>query len=770
MGDRKVDPFLEKMRAIADLVSEAAAQDNRSILEKALKLSHNLVKDFASGAPGAVDRNSETFVWGVHDMVEEIARCLRSVFLPDDAQELARTHVDVLRAIRAKPAIQHDELARWLPDASLATDKLYDKCLIEPVASPPAGMRLTFAGERAIRLIDAGAPSPSAGMQAEHVQPTAKSSSETVQKLDQVLRQCEEIEASTRSLFDLGRSAAQLCAAIDSQFGFHFSAVQLARRDENTIETVAGTGIAKDWVGLAKHRLEEQVSLRDIQADIFMERRVEVIHGRDDPKLGRLDPFIGKIFHHEDLVRVFVPLVLIRDADGQILTDVQVWEPVGDNRSGCELFQLRPDPGRSAKVIGTVEAGFKAVGKRPRLSITPDLAEGLANFVTRHSSAVYQNTLTHVLERVAEMALRLAKSDIGTVQWGTVGENKEVHWQTVGRGRGAQTLLDRGENVIGAIGGSPRKDGLGMQALKAGQPKYLGKGLKDYNPSLYEQGIRAMAAYPSAMASDLAVGQRVCLIYTHFREERVFADEELRWVHHLARRSGDLLPMAFDLAAGRDHQRQLETMQNVVSMFSDRNRHKTVEDLLSFIAWSTLNLHGADIVTIYRSDPKGNGRLLAPPTRAGRLRDPEDIDVEAKDTDAPMLVLGWKGAPLFISRVIGNEILDPHRAPHGFVARERIVSSAALPLVVRGDTTEDVVGVMFVNYREFHEFTADERSRLTTLTSLSATALKNFYVTDAKLVGDAAISALLNSYLAGQVKRPARKPTPLKNPRRPTTD
>ena len=99
-------------------------------------------------------------------------------------------------------------------------------------------------------------------------------------------------------------------------------------------------------------------------------------------------------------------------------------------------------------------------------------------------------------------------------------------------------------------------------------------------------------------------------------------------------------------------------------------------------------------------------------------------------------------------RVAGHPVLDPHRAMQGFVARESIRSTAALRLVVREEAAEEIVGVMFVNYREVREFSADDKSRLTMLASLSAVALKTFEMSKNKLATESAIAKLVAGSLA----------------------
>jgi hypothetical protein len=227
------------------------------------------------------------------------------------------------------------------------------------------------------------------------------------------------------------------------------------------------------------------------------------------------------------------------------------------------------------------------------------------------------------------------------------------------------------------------------------------------------------------------VGEKVCLVYTHYRQEREFSPEELKWVHYLARRSGDLLRMASEQADARDHDRRLAAMHRVVNALSSRHPIPSssrkllrppgdgVRDLVWEIAGWTLNLFGADVVSIYLYDSRV-GTLSLPPMRAGRLRCEVPADQPLKESDAPMLVLsqGHQFAP----EVEGHPNLDPQGRPDGFVPREGIRSSAGLLLEVDGQP----VGVMFVNYRDIHEFVQLEKDQLELLANLCAQALKNY--------------------------------------------
>jgi hypothetical protein len=82
----------------------------------------------------------------------------------------------------------------------------------------------------------------------------------------------------------------EICNEIQVAMGFEFATVQLIHPEESTIETLYGTGVAKEWLGRFKHYIEPDPTLRDIQADIVQTKRTEIIAGRDK----RFDSWIYK--------------------------------------------------------------------------------------------------------------------------------------------------------------------------------------------------------------------------------------------------------------------------------------------------------------------------------------------------------------------------------------------------------------------------------------------------------------------------------------------
>jgi hypothetical protein len=105
-----------------------------------------------------------------------------------------------------------------------------------------------------------------------------------------------------------------LCEAVEN-LGFDFAAISLVSTEHNTIEAVHGSKIFSGIEGRAKHFLSDEYVLRDIQADIAINGFTEVISGWDD----RFDRWIYEEFNHDQLTRVFSPLVICKDCQGRLI-------------------------------------------------------------------------------------------------------------------------------------------------------------------------------------------------------------------------------------------------------------------------------------------------------------------------------------------------------------------------------------------------------------------------------------------------------------------
>lgn len=161
-------------------------------------------------------------------------------------------------------------------------------------------------------------------------------------------------------------------------------------------------------------------------------------------------------------------------------------------------------------------------------------------------------------------------------------------------------------------------------------------------------------------------------------------------------------------------------------------REGGVEPVLEKIAQLAVRSLGADVVTLYQYiqekdefPVEGTG-----PTIAGEIRDPRPMRRKVYPGDVPWTVVKERKSG-FYSDVheqdfLTCEVARPGEKPRPrFIEREGIKSTAALLLPFRAAELKDeeVVGVMFANYRTRHEFNIDEISALATFADYAAAAI-----------------------------------------------
>lgn len=159
-----------------------------------------------------------------------------------------------------------------------------------------------------------------------------------------------------------------------------------------------------------------------------------------------------------------------------------------------------------------------------------------------------------------------------------------------------------------------------------------------------------------------------------------------------------------------------------------------VELVLNKIAQAAVRSLGADVVTLYQYvqdrdefPVEGTG-----PTVSGEISDPNPMRRKVYEVDVPWTVV-HKRKSGFYSDVQEQDFLTCEVDRRGdtprkrFIEREGIKSMAALLLPFRAaeKRDEEVVGVMFANYRTHHEFNIDEISALATFADYAAVAILN---------------------------------------------
>lgn len=415
------------------------------------------------------------------------------------------------------------------------------------------------------------------------------------QRISEALRQ---VERATSNLFKLDNILDEVCRNIQVQ-GFDYANISLISPEQNTIEGVHASGVAMKWTTLAKRYIEKDQALRDIQADIVQTLQTEIISGWDK----RFDRWIYREYQHENFVRVFTPIVLVQDDNGRVIKnwfERCEWEKIvilEENKEGQhEIFQMRlPEdlqPQRSKTdivVIGTVEAGYCSVERQ----IDYQQLVELLLYIARRSLDIWQAQLPRVLETIAETAKKLLNADAATLHF----LYESAHEQE--QGRYIYNVFSRGIGKQYLKACPPRNYGLGRQAISEKKYKFipnLSQGhnkleMAKLNPKAFAAGVKAMAAFP------LLVDGKEGVLYVIFRRNYLLSTQKLRLVElFVTRWAVDAILHTTRFQQMRDEARQRDALHSVTQSLS---RIPEDSNLLRRIAWNTLNVLGADVVTIY---------------------------------------------------------------------------------------------------------------------------------------------------------------------------
>jgi GAF domain-containing protein len=527
-----------------------------------------------------------------------------------------------------------------------------------------------------------------------------------------ILEAENQIELATSRLFRLENILENVCDEIQS-LGFDFVGISLISPERNTIESVYGKGIAKAWASRAKHYLEKDPDSRDIQADIVATQQTEVISGWDD----RFDRWIYNAFNHGEVTRIFTPIVLLQDEDGQLIEDWfedcqwNILDSDGVNHpdtrhhsvfemdlSNLEKTGFKP----RVQVIGTIETGYRL----PHLEIKLEDIQLFTRCVAKQSLEIRKAQLPYVLEIIADQARQVLEADSATLYFSYELNQENIHYTyEVFSGEIGKQFLDTCP---------PRKNGLGRLAMIDNQCKFIPDRTSDerfwtmahFNPEAFEAGIHSMAAFP------LKVDNKEGILYTIFRQEHLFTREELRWGELFARRAIDTIWHTQIFQRTKSWADQLEALHSVTQSLSQISQD---EDLLHEISWNMLNILAADVVTIYEYI-KTEHQFLTPPSISGRLKNKQDMDTKIFSSNVPFSLIET-GENIYAEEVSDESIFREAR----FTERENIKSVAGILLKVK----EEIVGVMFINYRRSHNFSEKERQLIEILAASGAIAIKN---------------------------------------------
>lgn len=471
-----------------------------------------------------------------------------------------------------------------------------------------------------------------------------------------------EIGGATASTLELDHELDTILQELTDTLRFEFASVSLVDDYRQTIQMVRGKNVPSGWIRRSTYDLDST----DILADIVRTGKTEVIEEWDE----RFNEEIYERFGHADLVRVFTPLV----ADGV---------PIGTIEAGCR---------RERWTEMLTDANIQAVER-----------------LGRERGAAVARTRSYVLlELIANHAIRIIGADSASIHVYHFGQRL----LEAGAGKATKDFLLRFP---------PREGGIGQQAMQTGKSVVIDRpqDLAVKHSALHDEGVRAIAVFPLSLGADIQG-----VLYVHFWREHRFSQAELELEQVFARQmviviQNNLLLKSIADAAQRAW--ALAGFQSIIqSLVSSFNLAQVLEE----VARNVMYMLDADNVTLYQYS-QGDERFTVPPVMKGSFQDRGAMQTQMHPDDIVWEIVR-QGQSRFISDVPDEPRLFGTRSDGvdrpRFVEREEVKSSAVM--VLRAGETNEIVGLMFVNYRTPRSFEIEDQKTINALASSAAIAIE----------------------------------------------
>jgi signal transduction histidine kinase/CheY-like chemotaxis protein len=282
---------------------------------------------------------------------------------------------------------------------------------------------------------------------------------------------------------------------------------------------------------------------------------------------------------------------------------------------------------------------------------------------------------------------------------------------------------------------------------------YVCKDINDPNERFFRPS-RTGTNFSSIISVPVVFGdETIAVINADAQEPNHFTDKNLK----------DLLQVADDASGPISEKYNITYVISDIGMDLIRLTEGDAELLLKKIAEAAVKTLGADVITLYQYNQKRDEFLVEGigPTVAGSLRYPEYMRTRVYDTDVPYIFIKKRESG-FYANVSDIDVLSekiPRKSSENrprFIEREGIESMAALLLPYRAakDPNQEIVGIIFANYREPHEFlNIDERLVLATFADFASATILNSRLEKRRTEERVALVSSLSAGLAHRMSK-----------------
>lgn len=209
--------------------------------------------------------------------------------------------------------------------------------------------------------------------------------------------------------------------------------------------------------------------------------------------------------------------------------------------------------------------------------------------------------------------------------------------------------------------------------------------------------------------------ERVGVLYLNYNRTRVFSEEEQLLASTFANHAALALKKAKLLQQVTKAKKAAEAVARVTVLGNRQNTLQSIADEMQ-------KALDCNAVMVFEYDKEAQ-KLQHPPTMVGVTRPDRATSRGEVERESIVYLMLARDTPYVAENVLEDPLFHARR----FAIEERIKSCIAVPLKVMID---DKVGVIFVNYRHHHNFTADEIDNINLFADQAAVAIRNAQLFD----------------------------------------
>jgi len=242
------------------------------------------------------------------------------------------------------------------------------------------------------------------------------------------------------------------------------------------------------------------------------------------------------------------------------------------------------------------------------------------------------------------------------------------------------------------------------------------------SPFIRREGVKAFMGIALQAAAEV-----LGILYVDFRAPHPFDEGEKDTIRLFAHQAALAIHNSRSYQRAENRAEALKKLHEVnPALVSISDVPEGLQAILTQIAQNAQSVLGADLVDLYQY-VQSEDRYVLPPIQVGERYEPvvakdriyeDDVVCTIVESKKPQYIVeAQKEATLVQSYTVTR----PDAPPARFVVRQKIASSAAVPLIAG----TEVMGVLFANYRSPQTFPQQQRELIELFASQAAIAIRN---------------------------------------------